>query len=130
MELNKSARGIIIGGFCAVAACAALYLITAFVLTKAGFIPLGVISTLTTVLSGASCFLGGIIAGKIVKKSGILIGAAAGFTLLLIQLICSLATESLSPSILLIIKAAVLIISGAIGGIVGVNKGSTKLKFK
>lgn len=129
MELNKSVRGIIIGGLCSVAACAALYLITAFILTKAGFIPLGLISTLTTVLSGISSFLGGIIAGRIVKKSGMFMGAAAGFTLLLIQLICSLVAEGLNPSVLLIIKSAVLIISGAIGGIVGVNKGSAKLKF-
>lgn len=130
MDINKSVRGIIIGGLSSVAACAALYLIAAFIITKSGQIPLGVISTLTTILSGLSCFIGGFISGKIVKKSGILTGAAAGFTLLLIQLIYSLISESLNPSVLLIIKSAVLLLSGAIGGIIGVNKGSAKIKFK
>lgn len=68
MDINKSVRGIIIGGLSSVAACAALYLIAAFIITKSGQIPLGVISTLTTILSGLSCFIGGFISGKIVKN--------------------------------------------------------------
>ncbi|MCQ4022463.1 MULTISPECIES: TIGR04086 family membrane protein [unclassified Ruminococcus] len=122
MEMNKSVKGIVIGGIAEIIVCILLFLITAFALTKAGYIPDNIISTLTTVLSGASCFVGGFIAGRLVKKSGIFIGAATGVILLLLQLIISLISGGFSLSIMIIIKAAALILSGAIGGIFGVNK--------
>ncbi|MGN0441382.1 MAG: TIGR04086 family membrane protein [Acutalibacteraceae bacterium] len=122
MELNKSVKGIVIGGISELIVCILLFLITAFALTKAGYIPDNFISTLTTVLSALSSLIGGFIAGRLVKKSGLLTGAATGFILLLIQLIISLASGELSPSVIIIIKAAALILSGAIGGIFGVNK--------
>lgn len=122
MELNKSIKGIVIGGIAEIIACILLFLITAFALTKAGYIPDAIISTGTTVLSALSCFIGGFISGRIIKKSGILVGAATGFILFFIQLVTSLIVGELSPSILIFIKAGALILSGAIGGIFGVNK--------
>lgn len=122
MELNKSVKGIIVGGISELVACILLFLITAFALTKAGYIPDNFISTLTTVLSALSSFIGGFIAGRLVKKSGLLTGAVTGFILLFVQLLISLISGELAPSLMIIIKAAALILSGAIGGIVGVNK--------
>lgn len=122
MELNKSVKGIIIGGVSELVVCILLFVITAFALTKAGYIPDQFISTLTTILSAVSCFVGGFISARIVKKSGLAVGAITGFILLFIQLITSLITGDLSPTMLILIKAASLILSGAIGGIFGVNK--------
>lgn len=127
MELNKSIKGIVIGGVCELITCILLFLITAFLLTKAGYIPDGIISTVTIALSAVSCFIGGFISGRIIRRSGILIGCATGFILFFIQLITSLIVGELSPSVLIFIKAAALILSGAIGGIFGVNK---KEKFR
>ena len=122
MEMNKNIKGIIIGGAAEIIACILLFLLTAFALTKAGYIPDSIISTLTTVLSAASCLSGGFITGRLVKSSGMLTGAATGFILLFIQLLISLISGELSPTVMIIIKAAAMILSGAIGGIFGVNK--------
>lgn len=122
MELNKSIKGIIIGSIAEIVACILLFLLTAFVLTKAGYIPDSFISTVTTVLSTLSCLAGGFVSGRIVRKSGILIGSATGFILFFVQLLISLISGRLSPTVLILIKAAAMILGGAIGGIVGVNK--------
>ncbi len=122
MDINKSIKGIIIGGICETVACILLFVLTAFALTKAGYIPDGIISTVTTVLSAVSCFIGGFISGRIIKKTGIAVGAATGFLLFFIQLSVSLISGEFSPTVLIFIKAAAMILSGTIGGIFGVNK--------
>ena len=103
MDINKSVKAILIGGVSEIIICILLFVLTAFALTKVGYIPDGVIATVTTVLSAASCFFGGLISGRIVKKAGMLVGAASGFLLFFIQL-------------------AISLMSGTIGGIFGVNK--------
>ncbi len=122
MDINKSVKGIVIGGISEIVVCILLFVLTAFALTKAGYIPDGIIATATTVLSALSCFAGGFISGRIVKKTGMLVGAASGFLLFFIQLAISLITGAFSPTVLVLIKAAALTVSGAIGGIFGVNR--------
>lgn len=122
VELNKNIKGIIIGSIFAMVMCILLFLITAFALTKSGYIPDQFLSTVTIILSSISCLVGGFISGRVTRKTGLLVGVATGFILFFMQLVISLIMGELSPTMLILIKAAALMLSGAIGGILGVNK--------
>ena len=67
-------------------------------------------------------FIGSYIAVRISKINGMLYGMACGFVLFVILFIGSLIIAREPLTMMVAIKAILLILVGAIGGIIGVNK--------
>ncbi len=104
---------------------AILLLLFSFLLSKKD-IPLEVINPFGAFLIALASFISGYVASKMIKHRGMAVGAACGcIVFLTVALIYFM--NSFKIGGLALIKFAVSVISGAIGGILGVN---TKRKRK
>ena len=102
-----------------------LLLLFSFILSKKD-LPLEIINPFTAILIALSSFSSGYIAAKLIKQRGMAVGAACGTIIFLFITLLSF-MNSADIGVLTVIKLAVSVISGAIGGILGVN---TKRKRK
>lgn len=110
------------------AASGLILVIAALVLSKTQSLPQEILPVLTTVLGCIPVFLGGFFASRYEKKNGLLIGVASGILFTLICAVLSLFSfqKELEPASAA--KGAAFLLSGCIGGILGVN-GKRKIKF-
>ena len=104
---------------------AALLLLFSFLLSKKD-IPFEVLPLFTSLLIIISSFLAGYIAAKKLKQRGMAVGAGCGALIFLVIALFSLMKSS-SVGTLALIKLALSVISGSIGGVLGVN---SKKKLK
>lgn len=104
---------------------ASFLLLFSFVLSKKD-LPLGFINHFTSFLIALASFSAGYIAAKNIKQRGMAVGAGCGIVIFVITALISF-LNSFEIGLLAAIKLAVSAVSGAIGGILGVN---TKRKRK
>ncbi len=103
-----------------VAVCTVLLLVAAAVLTT-GVIPQVAVSPIAVAILAISAFVGGLIAARFSRERGLLTGALVGLLLFLLTALLGLSVlQSLDGSSMLI-KAALMIGGGALGGVLGVN---------
>ncbi len=79
---------------------------------------------LSTIIMAASCFLAGRISGKQKRRDGLKTGFLCGALYFLPLMITGLILSEVS-GILLIVKAALCLAFGTVGGVVGVNAQDT-----
>lgn len=72
-------------------------------------------------------FFAGYVNGRILKHKGIIAGAICGTMLMIILIILKLAFFMPLPDGVTVLKLALVLVSGIIGGIMGVNKKKQKL---
>ena len=96
--------------------------ITAIILVITGNLPHSIIKWIMMVLCCVSVFFGGYIAAKVSKEKGFIVGAVTGFIMFVSVLSAGLLNSDGVFSYMTLIKLLVFIISGALGGIKGVNK--------
>lgn len=83
------------------------------------------VNTLSSVGMGFGCLIGSFYTSKKTKKNGMLMGSIISILLFILTLFSSLAIKNDGLTILSLIHLIVMILSGCIGGILGVN---TKIK--
>ena len=83
---------------------------------------------LSSIALSIGVFLGGFFVSQKTKEKGMLQGGALGIASFLIITLISLIVDSSGVSLITLIHAAVTLLSGCIGGILGVNTGN-KRKF-
>ena len=98
---------------------ALLLLLFSFILSKKD-IPLGTVNLFSAVLISAASFLSGYVAAKSIKQRGMAIGSACGMIIFLFVALLSF-MNSFEIGVLAAIKLIISVLSGAIGGIIGVN---------
>lgn len=102
---------------------------TALVVAKAGALPRGSLSVLTTAIGCGAVFLGGFAAALAVREKGLFLGLGAGLILALCMGLSSfLFYQQMEYGVGSIGKVAALLLSGGIGGILGANR-KNKVKF-
>jgi len=104
---------------------AILLLLFSFSLSK-NDIPLEIVNPFSAFLIAAASLCSGYLAAKKIKQRGMAVGATCGTVIFLLVSLISL-MNSFEIGILALIKFGVSVLSGAIGGILGVN---TKRKRK
>lgn len=124
----KIAKTILLSVGVMSAASAALLLLLALIFGKSGSLPKGAVPIITTLIGCIATFFGGFSASLYTKEKGILIGLASGGVFLIIVAMVSLFSYENTLGIASIGKAAAILLSGAIGGILGVNR-KTRVKF-
>lgn len=128
-DKQQIGKAILIG---TIAACITAILLTCvfgFILKMMSGIPYGMIDYVVIGIEGISVLLGAYIACVIVKSRGLIIGAVIGSVSLLILLCCGFILPENNIGLLTVIRCAVLLVCGIIGGIVGVNK-KERVKIK
>lgn len=119
---NKMLKATGIGVFLSVVFTAILSCLFALVLNYLSCIPYGIIDYVAVGIEGISVFFGAYIAAATVKCKGLIVGDLCAVTLYILTAAISLGSGSADIGVISIIRAAVLLICGIGGGILGVNK--------
>ena len=119
---NKMLKATGIGVFLSVVFTAILSCLFALILNYLSGIPYGIIDYAAVGIEGISVFFGAYIAAAIVKFKGLIVGVLCAVTLYILTAAISLGSGSADIGVISIIRAAVLLICGIGGGILGVNK--------
>ena len=106
----------------------ALLAVLALVVSKMGTLPQGSLPILTTAAACIAVFLGGFLSSLSMREKGILFGIASGLLFALCTALVSVFAFQNDFGIGSAGKLAALLISGSIGGILGVNR-KNKVKF-
>ena len=122
---NRYIRPLIVGTVTAVVVTAAVILISAlfFVIRD---MPKTAAMPIALVASGLGSFVGAVAAAKTMREQGIIIGALTGFTMFAITLMVSLFASEGPLTAFTLIKFIVMTLSGALGGILGVNSAAKR----
>lgn len=97
-------------------------IIFSFIFAKTSNIPQSFIIPITIGVAGIGSFLGGYISARKSKKRGMFNGIICALLLFIIMVIGSLIISNEPFTIVSIIRFMLMILTGAIGGIIGVNK--------
>lgn len=118
----RSIRAIVIGCVAGAVICAILLAVCAFALVSSGRMPHGMIPPITLAIAGVSSLLAGIVSAKIARGRGLVCGAFAGFLLFLLVFLSGLAVANEPMTLSMLTKGLVMLIAGAMGGVLAVNK--------
>lgn len=125
----KKVKGMLLAVVVATVISGALLAVMAAIVASAGTLPKGPILTVAvTAIVCVGVFLGGLIAALFVGEKGILLGGGIGVLFACLVAIVSLMTAGVEISIGGGARLAAIILSGCIGGILGVNR-DRKVKF-
>lgn len=106
-------------GFGAVTCLLAL-LIAAAIMTT-GAIPASAVTPIAFVAASLAAFVGGFVAARCSRERGLLFGAGCGLLLFLLVTLIGIATLKEVQGTTMLLKAALTMGLGALGGIIGVN---------
>lgn len=124
----KWIRALIVSAVVCLACVLLLLTIIAFVVSRSGALPRGSLALVTTLAGCGAAFLSGLAASLSMREKGLLLGLAGGAMLLLAAAGVSLLVYQAELSPASAGKAAAILLSGAIGGILGANR-KQKVKF-
>ncbi len=113
-------RPVLIGAIVGVVCCLIALLLCAAIMA-AQDIPQMAVTPMAVMAAALGAFAGGLVAGKLAKTRGILYGAACGGVLYLLVMIAGFAVLQDIRGVYALVKLAVMIGCGAVGGIVGAN---------
>lgn len=119
---KKSIKAVITGALSGIVAIILLFFIVGFAVTKMNSYPEGIINYVLLTILGIGGFLSGYITGRIYKSSGLLYGAVTGVVIFIFIFIAGLGSIANGVTLFTLYKLAVLVITSALGGILGVNK--------
>ena len=109
-------------GLCMGVVCCTLLLLLAALLLNTADIPHGVVMPLAVCAAGCGAFTAGLAAALIAGQRGLVWGAVCGGLLYLILLLVGLVRSGGVDGGYAVIKAALLTLCGAIGGLIAVNR--------
>lgn len=115
-------KSTIIGIICGAVFCVALMFLSSFLIVKAGGISQSYIYPIITFYTALSALSAGFVSGKFAGKNGLLVGAASGMGLFFLILVGSFIVVKGAMTISTLTKLITVVISGALGGVLGVNK--------
>ena len=119
---NKQIIAVSIGVLISVILTAMLSCVFALILNFLSAVPYGIIDYAVIATEGLSVFLGAYIAAAITKSRGMITGLIISIIMLMITVAFAMGSGKSDVGIITVIRAAVLIICGIGGGILGVNK--------
>ncbi len=100
----------------------------AFFVCRSESLPRGSVTVVTTLAACAAVFLGGLLSSISAREKGLLLGIGAGAVFLVCAGLVSVLAFRIEPVPGSVGKIAAILISGAIGGVLGANRKS-KVKF-
>lgn len=126
---KKFIRSIIVGTILSVITIILMIMISSLLFVMSGKYPGEFLNYIMLGILGVGGLLGGYISARLNKLSGLITGLITGLCIYIIILISGLATNFGTVTIFTLYKLIVLDLTGALGGIFGVNK-KEKLHIK
>ncbi|MBQ9460467.1 MAG: TIGR04086 family membrane protein [Clostridia bacterium] len=124
-DIIRSVKAVITGTLAGSAAAVVLLLICVYAVTQMKAVPYGAITPMSASAVSVGAFVGGYVCGRVNKRMGLAMGAACGAVMFLIFVGIGMAFGGSLGSVTLL-RLALMITAGALGGIAGVNKRSRK----
>ncbi len=115
-------RPVIIGTLLGAVFCMLLLVGAALIMASSGRLPQSAVPMITIAVSGISAFLGGFVTAKIAKARGLLLGVCTGLILFLLEFLAGLSVVGGEADLAVLTKGAVMMLSGAIGGVLAVMR--------
>ncbi len=125
----KKVKGMLLSTIVATVISGAILAVMAVVLASAGTLPAG--PALTLMVTAAVCvgvFFGGLLAALLSREKGIFLGGGIGLLFACLIAVVSLMAAEVPLSIGGGARLAAIVLSGCIGGVLGVNR-DRKVKF-
>lgn len=118
--VKNIARPILIGAGVGALCCLLVLLVMAAVLA-AKDIPQTAVTPMAVVAGAFGSFIAGLVAARIARTKGLMFGSATGLLLYLIIMLAGFAVLKDIRGAYALVKMAILIGCGAVGGVIGVN---------
>ena len=90
-------------------------------LMAAGLFPSRAVTLLALAAAGLGALVGGFVAARVSRERGLLFGAGSGLFLFLLTLTAGLFLSPAGEMSLWLVKLAVTVVAGAVGGLLAVN---------
>lgn len=120
-------RPVCFGVGSALVVCLVLLFIFSFLMSKMD-ISASLISPITIAITAVTGFVSGFVCARITRKNGLVMGAICSAILFLIFWLFSAICLKEGISVLGIVKLVLLVVSGCLGGVLGVNKKERRRK--
>ena len=128
-DKGRIVKAVVIGVLISLVLAVILSCLFAVMLNMMAGIPYGIIDYVTVAIEGFSVLIGAYIACVIAKSKGLIIGALCGAISLLIVFAVGMSMAKNNIGLLTVIRSAVMLLCGIIGGIMGVNR-KDKVRIK
>lgn len=123
-EMSRRIRATILSTLAAATVAVLLLAVCAFLLSKAETLPKQILSVMTTVIACIAVLCGGLVSSLYLKEHGILNGTVTAVVFSMILFCISVFIYETEFGIGGLTKFAAILLSGILGGIVGVNRKS------
>lgn len=117
-------RSVVLGTAAGALMCIVCFIIFALLFVFAKTIPLTMIQPLVMLACALGAFVGGYVTIRLFRMQGMLFGILSGLLLFVLVWIVSAIAIREPLTLQALIKALLMILMGAVGGILGVNKKS------
>ena len=121
-DKKKLIRSVVIGSLCGILCCVAMMCVIAAVMLSTGLLSAELIDYLMVAVSAAGAIAGAFIATKLNGGAGLIVGGITGAVMLLLITINALVRQSTPVTALSAVRAAALLLGGALGGILGLRE--------
>ncbi len=125
-NILKSIKAILISTIIGIFISMMVLIVSSFLFVKSKNLPSSVISPFTIATSALGAFISGYISSRIIKSNGLLLGMISGFLMFVIIFVSGLMMFNGEITTLSLVKLTSMLLTGAIGGIAGVNKKSRR----
>ena len=129
IDKGRVVKAVAIGVLCSVVLAVLLACLFSMMLNMMSGIPYEIIDYVMVAIEGFSVLIGAYIACVVAKSKGLIIGALCGAISLLIVFAVGMSMAKNNIGLLTVIRSAVMLLCGIIGGIMGVNR-KDKVRIK
>lgn len=126
--MSKKIRAAILSTLAAMATAMVLLMVLSLLLSKLYTLPKSALPVLTTVIACAAVFLGGLLSSMLLKERGLINGVIVAVIFSVILFGVSIFVFETELGFSALTKFAAILMSGILGGILGVNRKS-RVKF-
>lgn len=123
-SIFSAVKAVVIGAAAGAALCAVLLAVCALAFVSSENIPHDFLPAVIIAVSVISSFFAGFVTAKISKQRGLIYGALSGLLLFFLFLVAGLAASQNGVPSEAFLRLIVMLLSGAIGGLVAVNRKS------
>ena len=121
-DKKLAVKAILFGVACGLLITIIFMCLLSVVIISSGLLPIDVINYITIAILSIGAFFGGYISTKITKSAGLVIGAITGFAIFLLITVFGLIKSNDTITINTLIRFIATLITGCLGGILGLRK--------
>lgn len=125
-DLVKVVKAILFGSAVGAIVCACLLALFAFMFVSVKSVPQAMIQWLVIICAAIGAFTAGYISIRIYRSKGLIYGAMAGLLMFVILTVVAFIISRDKFTYITVIRLIAMVLSGAFGGVLGVNKKRRK----